>query len=96
LPILLYFDILSTMTSNYDKLVDMLATIKEMRKSLAPRTILGFIADNSPVNQKDLFMAFPEISQRTMRRRIDILIAEGRIKRQRTRKDVIYAIYPHN
>lgn len=82
-----------------EKLVDMLATIKDMRKSLQNKHVTGdvfeFIKLKNSVTQEELFEAMPNLSPRTMRRRIDELLSTGKILKQKEGRRVNYLKNPN-
>ena len=73
----------------------MLATIKEMRQNLAPKSLFDVIAQHSPISQRDLFELLSHMSERTLRRRLDDLLDQKRIISEKQGRNVIYSIYPH-
>ena len=77
-----------------EKLADMLATVKELRKSLQntniPNGVFEFIETRDSVTQEELFDAMPTLSPRTMRRRLDDLLTAGKIIRKKEGRYVRY------
>ena len=73
----------------------MLATIREMRQNLAPKSLFDVIAQHSPISQKDLFRRLSHISERTLRRRLDDLLDQKKIVSEKHGRNVVYSIYPH-
>ena len=99
LRIVALFAIMAHMATVQEKIVAMLATVREMRKIVANGhnidEITRVIADHSPVSQKNLLGMLPHVSSRTMRRRLEGLIQRKIILRRKEGKEVFYLIYPH-
>ena len=73
-----------------EKIVDMLATVREMREKLNKPGLFDLISQNDDIAQSDLMEHFKEISPRTLRRRLDILVQEKQIFRERKGREVLY------
>ena len=80
------------MATMSEKIVDMLATIREMRKMLAKKNnILDILSAHGSLSQHDLFQKMgPNISERTARRYLEKYVSEGLIIRTRDGRQVIY------
>lgn len=91
------------MATMHEKIVDMLATIQEMRKMLGkvpildkrshePRDfILSVITTHGSLSQHDLLEKIgPRIRERTARRHLDKLVAEELVIRGKDGRQVIY------
>lgn len=89
------------MSTVREKIVAMLATVREIRKSMLKinkikkiDVIVDIVAKHSPIAQKELIKKLPEFSSRTLRRRIDILVEQNQIIRERSGKEVYLINYP--
>ena len=83
--------------STIDKILAMIATVQEMRKILAKDSskdeILEKIAQNGSMGQTALIAAFPEMSSRTVRRHLELLLQRNKIVRQKSGREVTYIIH---
>ncbi|MEK7616292.1 MAG: hypothetical protein AAB420_03760 [Patescibacteria group bacterium] len=86
------------MATVHEKIVAMLATVQEMRKMLKSGEkaddIVALVEQRLRISQKDLLATFPQISSRTIRRRLDTLIRQSRLLRRKEGKEVYYLAYP--
>ena len=82
-----------------EKIVDMLATVREMRQEVAKTSIsaliLGVIARSASISQKDLLQQIPDISSRTARRHIALSIQQKRILAEKQGREVFYTVNPN-
>ena len=81
-----------------EKLANMLATIKELRKGFknehSSNSLLTYFDGKSEVTQEELFQAMPSLSVRTLRRRINELLKNGDIVRRKEGRFVFYVKKP--
>ena len=83
---------MDSMATMSEKIVDMLATIREMRKMLGKKNIiLDTLITHGSLSQYDLLKKIsPKISERTARRHLEKYIAEGLVVRTKDGRRVVY------
>ena len=89
---------MAEMATVQEKIVAMLATVRELRMVVAKidkkDPILGIVSLHSPISQQELLDLLPQMSSRTARRKIDTLVSANLLARSKKGKEVFYSIYP--
>ena len=92
------FAIMAEMATVHEKIVAMLATVRELRNIVAKidknDPVLAVISLHAPIAQKDLLDMLPEMSSRTARRKLDALVRGNHVTRIKKGKEVFYGVYP--
>lgn len=82
------------MSTNREKILDMLSTIREIRKKLAKSgTILDIIASHGPIARFELLKQLPGVSPRTVDRKLVSLLDHGQIQQEKKGREVVYLIH---
>lgn len=75
-----------------EKIVAMLATIKEMRKIVKkPDPVFDLIVAKGDISQKDMISLLPDMSSRSVRRHLEYLLQGGMVLRRKEGKEVFYS-----
>lgn len=96
---------MDNMATMHEKLVDMLSTIREIRKEFKKTArvrpyrladqIIGMFGEKSEISQHELFQKFPQISPRTMRRHLQELRDQEVLDTKKNGREVFYAKHGH-